>query len=86
MGFEKNPDFPRWLETRLRTLKEVLDGVSAEVAGRPAEEIGRELSRRWASVGDGARIAEPELTAVATRISGGKRVWLEDDGRIMSDD
>ncbi|WP_157524039.1 hypothetical protein [Microbacterium sp. CH1] len=86
MSFQMNPDFPRWLEARVRALKEVLDGVSAEFAGRPVDEIRHELSKRWASVGDGARITDPDLTTVATRISDGKRVWLEDDGRIMSDD
>lgn len=81
-----NPDFPRQLNEQVSKLKTVLEEVSTEYAGRDVESVKAALSARWSAVGNGARVTEPDLTTIATRISLGKRVWLEDSGAIMSDD
>ncbi len=86
MQFEMNPDFPRFLQERINKLKGVLDGVSTEFSGQDVEVIKVALRSRWQAVGDDARIGEPDLTTVATRVHLGKKVWLDDSGRIMSDE
>ncbi|WP_292708589.1 hypothetical protein [Microbacterium sp. 67-17] len=86
MNFKMNPDFPRQIQEQVNKLKAVLGGVSTEYAGQNVEVVRDALRTRWHAVGNGARVTDPELTNVATRISLGKRVWLEDDGKVMSED
>lgn len=86
MDFQMNPDFPRQMQEQLNKLKAVLDEVSSEHAGQDLEVVKTALRSRWRAVGNGADVTDPDLTNVATRISLGKRVWMEDDGKIMSDD
>lgn len=86
MDFQMNPDFPRQMQEQLSKLKAVLDGISSEYAGQDVEVVKEALSARWSAVGNGANVTDPDLTIVATRVSLGKRVWIEDDGKIMSDD
>ena len=81
-----NPDFPRQMQEQVNKLKAVLDGVSTDYSGQDVEVVKEALSARWNAVGNGANVTDPDLTNVATRISLGKRVWLDDNGKIMSDD
>ena len=86
MTFEMNPDFPRQMQEQMNKLKAVLDGISTEYAGQDVEVVKAALRTRWEAVGNGANVTDPDLTNVATRVSLGKRVWIEDNGKIMSDD
>ncbi len=86
MDFKMNPDFPRQMREQIDKLKAVLDGISSEYAGQEVEMVKEALKTRWEAVGNGATITEPDLTNFATRVSHGKRVWIEDNGKIMSDD
>lgn len=86
MDFKMNPDFPRQMQEQMNRLKAVLDGISSEYAGQDVAVVKEALRSRWHAVGNGANITEPDLTTVATRVSLGKRVWIEDNGKIMSDD
>jgi hypothetical protein len=86
MNFKMNPDFPRQMRDQMDKLKAVLDGISSEHAGQDVEIVKEALRARWNAVGNGANVTEPDLTNIATRISLGKRVWIEDNGKIMSDD
>jgi hypothetical protein len=86
MDFKMNPDFPRQMQEQIDKLKAMLDSISSEYAGRDLTVVREALRSRWRAVGNGANIEEPDLTTVATRVSLGKRVWIEDNGTIMSDD
>lgn len=86
MDFHLNPDFPRQMQEQLNKLKAVLDEISTEYAGHDVEVVKTALRSRWRAVGNGADVTDPDLTNVATRISLGKRVWMEDNGKVMSDD
>ncbi|WP_217584205.1 hypothetical protein [Microbacterium sp. GbtcB4] len=86
VDFQMNPDFPRQMQEQLNKLKAVLDEVSSEYAGQDLEVVKTALRSRWRAVGNGADVTDPDLTNVATRISLGKRVWMENNGKIMSDD
>lgn len=86
MTFHMNPDFPRQMAEQVANVKAALEGVSDAYSGRSIEEVKVALVTAWNGVGNGASITDPDLTTVASRISAGKRVWLERDGRIMSDD
>lgn len=86
MDFQMNPDFSRQMHEQVSKLKTVLNDISAEYAGQDVEVVKAALQSRWRAVGNGADVTDPDLTNVATRISLGKRVWLENNGKIMSDD
>ncbi len=86
MTFHMNPDFPRQMAEQVARVKAALEGVSDAYLGRPIDEVKAALVAAWNGVGNGASITDPDLTTVAGRISAGKRVWLEPDGRILSDD
>ncbi|MFF2277947.1 hypothetical protein [Agromyces sp. NPDC058126] len=86
MTFQMNPDFPRQMAEQMNKLKAALEGVSDSYSGQPVETIKVALSGAWNSVGNGASITEPDLSNIASQISAGKRVWLEDNGKIMTDD
>lgn len=81
-----NPDFPRQMAEQVGQVKAALEGASDAYSGRPINEVKAALGAAWNGVGNGAAITDPDLTTLASRISAGKRVWLEADGRIMSDD
>ncbi|MBP3978696.1 hypothetical protein [Microbacterium sp. BLY] len=86
MDFRMNPDFPRQMQEQINKLKAVLDGISTEYSGEDVEVVKDALRTRWNAVGNGAKTTDPDLTNIATRVSLGKRVWIEDNGTIMSDD
>ncbi|MCR2817086.1 hypothetical protein [Microbacterium jiangjiandongii] len=86
MTFQMNPDFPRQMAQQVGKVKAALEDVWEAYAGRPLDEVKAALIAAWNGVGNGASITDPDLTTVASRISAGKRVWLEDHGRIMCDD
>lgn len=86
MTFQMNPDFPRAVAEQVRNLKAALERVSTSNSGQPVDSVRVALLAAWTGVGNGASISEPELTTVAGLISAGKRVWLEDDGKIMAED
>lgn len=62
----------------------ILDGLHAEYAGQPLENIKPVLAERWAAGNDGASITDPELTNVAQAISDGMRVVMI-DGRLRTE-
>lgn len=86
MTFQMNPDFPRAMAEQLHKLQAALEGVSTARSGQPVDAVKTALLTAWTSVGNGASISEPDLTTIAGLISAGKRVWLEDNGKIMADD
>lgn len=86
MDFRMNPDFPRQMQGQVNELKAVLNDISTEYEGQDVEVVKEALRARWRAVGNGADITDPDLTNVATPVSLGKRVWLEENGKIMSDD
>jgi hypothetical protein len=86
MTFRMNPDFPRAMAEQVKKLKAALDRVSTTNSGQAVDSVKVALVAAWNGVGNGASISEPELTTVAGLISAGKRVWLEDDGKIMAED
>lgn len=86
MTFQWNPNFENEMLEQIRKLKDALDRVSTSHAGRPVDEVKLELVAQWNGVGNDASITDPQLTTIATRISVGKRVWLDDNGHVMSDD
>lgn len=86
MTFQMNPDFPRAMAEQLQNLKAALSGVSTAHSGQPIDAVKAALLTAWTNVGNGASISEPDLTTIASLISAGRRVWLEDNGKIMADD
>jgi len=86
MTFQMNPDFPGAMAEQVRKLKAALERISTLNSGQPVGSVKVALIAEWAGVGNGASISEPELSTVACLISAGKRVWLEDDGKIMAED
>ena len=86
MTFQMNPDLPRAMAEQANKLKAALESVSTLNSGQPVDSVKVALLSAWTGVGNGASISEPELTNVAGLISAGKRVWLEDDGKIMAED
>ena len=86
MTFQMNPDFPRAIAEHVNKLKAVLESVSTAQSGQPVDAVKVALLAAWTGVGNGASISDPDLTTVAGLISTGKRVWLEDNGKIMADD
>lgn len=86
MTFQMNPDFPRQMAEQVNKLKAALESVSKSHSGQPVDAVRVALAAAWNGVGNGASISEPDLTIVAGQISAGKRVWLEDNGKIMADD
>lgn len=86
MTFQMNPDFPRTMAEQVRKLKAALESVSTLNSGQPVGSVKVALLAAWTGVGNGASISEPELTTVAGLISAGKRVWLEEGGKIMAED
>jgi len=85
MNFEWNPNADKMLAAMVQRIVDALDSVVRDYSGHPVDEVRSALKQRWESANEGASITEPELTTVATKISEGKRVWLE-DGKIMADD
>jgi hypothetical protein len=83
-------EWDRNVESKLREMvqrtQRALAHVNEQYAGHPVDEVKVALASAWAASNDGAAITEPDLTEVASLISNGKRVWIEDDGRIMADD
>jgi hypothetical protein len=86
MTFKMNPNFPRELADQMNKLKAALESVSTSKSGQPVDAVRVALLEAWTGVGNGATISEPDLTTVASLISNGKRVWLEDNGKIMAED
>ena len=86
MTFQMNPDFPRAIVEQVNKLKAVLESVSTAHSGQTVDAVKVALLAAWTGVGNGASISDPDLTTVAGLISAGKRVWLEDNGKIMADD
>jgi hypothetical protein len=86
MTFQMNPDFPRAMAEQVHKLKAALEGVSTAYSGQAIDAVKAALLMAWTNVGNGASISEPDLTTIASLISAGKRVWLEDNGKIMADD
>ena len=86
MTCQMNPDFPRAMAEQVQNLKAALEGVSTAHSGQTVDAVKAALLTAWTDVGNGASISEPDLTTIATLISAGKRVWLEDNGKIMAED
>jgi hypothetical protein len=86
MTFQMNPDFPHAMTEQLNKLKAALERVSASNSGQPTDSVKIALLAAWTGVGNGASISDPELTHIASMISAGKRVWLEDNGKVMAED
>jgi hypothetical protein len=86
VSFEWNPDAGRVLAETFQRQQAVVAAVSRDYGGHPVEEVREVLRARREATADGVSFTDPELTAVATAISAGKRAWLENDGRLMVDD
>ena len=86
MTLQMNPDLPRAMAEQVNKLKGAVESVSTTHSGQTIGAVKAALLEAWTGVGNGASISEPDLTAVAGLISAGKRVWLEDSGKIMADD
>ena len=86
MTFQMNPDFPRAIAEQVDKLKAALESVSKAHSGQAVDAVKVALLAAWTGVGNGASISDPDLTDIAGFISAGKRVWLEENGKIMTDD
>jgi len=86
MTFVPNPNFGDQISTQVRRLQEAIEDVSKRLSGHDLGEVRTALQDRVAQVGHGASITDPELTAGARVISSGKRLWLDDDGKLKGED
>jgi hypothetical protein len=83
--FSMNPDWERTLARAIepgmqelaRGFQMAVDGLRPTYEGKPVEEIRPALQQAWASVNDGARITDPELTEYAEAIRIGRPVEIK---------
>ncbi len=86
MDVQWNDDAGSVVAAMIARTQAVLVDVSRDYSGEPVDEVKATLQEQWASVNEGASITDPELTAAATAISSGKRVWMEDNGTVIAED
>lgn len=86
MDIQWKDDASSAIAAMVTRIQAVLFTVSRDYSGKPIDEVKTALQEQWASANDGASITDPELTAAATAISNGKRVWMEGNGVVMADD
>lgn len=86
MSIHWNANAAQILARMVANTAAAVDGVCRDFSGRPVDEVRTALAVRWAASNDGAAITEPDLTNIATLIAQGKRVWVEQDGKIVAED
>ncbi len=60
----------------LPVVQKAMDDVFRTHQGRSVAEIKPALQKRWAAIGSGWSITDPELTAYATAVSEGTRIQV----------
>lgn len=58
----------------LPAVQRALDDVFRSHNGKPVADIKPVLKRRWARIGQGYKLTDPDLTAYAEAISEGRRI------------
>lgn len=61
-------------EQQVPIVQQAIDDVVRSHGGEPVAEVKSALQRRWAEMGPGASITDPELTIYAEYISEGRPV------------
>ena len=63
----------------------IFDEALRDREGKSVDQLKSEIDRRIRAENDG-NLGEPLLTDIATIIHDGRKVWMEPDGQVMSDD